>query len=247
MLKFHKFIAVAFALAFLILLQQFPVERPVFRILVGVVGVFLAAVTAYNFWYLKAVQKYSFWRLLAPTVFYITAFGVYGIIPWYFVKGVFLIITVVLGSLFEIFLGKFSENVVLNESLLTSFGVFMVVSAYNFYFPAFHNIYLLAVLAASFIITRSYFDFIPSTDRYKSVMSLVIGLFMVELFWALSFLPFHYSALGLLLFNAYYFCIVLTFYAVFNTLNIKKLKFHAWLLTVCTMLVLIATPWRIIN
>ncbi len=184
---------------------------------------------------------------MIPTLFYTAAFALYAIIPWYFVKGIFLILTFGLGIFFLLFLGSFAENVILNQSLIISFAVYMALSAYNFYFPSYQNLYLIGVFTASLIVTRAYLDFVPKTPRFKLATALAISLFMVELYWALMFLPLHYSVSGLLLFNAYYFFIVLTFYSLFNTLNAKKLAFHLWLLGLTSLAILIATPWEIIS
>lgn len=243
--KYHKYISIGFALVFLIMLQQFPIYRPLFRILALVFLVFLAFFSAYNYWYLRKIQKYNFWVWLSPSFFYLSGFMLFLVIPDDFIKGLFLLATVALAAIFEAFLGNYSENVFLAEHLIMAFGFFTALTAYNFYYPNFLTLQLLGVFLAAFFMTRSLYEFIPRSGKTKLVAALAIGLFCSELFWAESFLPFHFSVLAYWLFNLFYLFLVLNYYYFFHTLNAKKFAFHLTLIFICGAAAFAATPWKI--
>jgi len=248
MQKYHKIVSIFLSIAFLIVLQEFSVPRPIFRFLVPAILLFLGVLTLYNRWYLKTIGSYNPWVLLRPVLFYSSAFSLFLIVVNDFLRGVFLLSIVLLGSLFENFVGNFAENIMLNETLIIAFGVFMSVSAYaQVYAPAFQTLYLVFIFIATFLATRALYEFIPEPNSSKVVAAVVIAFFMTEVFWAMTFLPFHYSASALMLFNVYYFCLILNYYYSFNTLNIRKFQFHLVLMSVCSGFIFLLTPWKILG
>jgi hypothetical protein len=248
MTKYHKIISVVFSLVFLILLQEFSVPRPIFRFLLPVFLLFLLVLTAYNKKYLETLQKYNPWTLLRPLLFYTSMFGLFLIIPGNFWRGLFLLLVVALGSIFQIFLGKFAEHVALNETLVIGFGLYMSISAFALlYAPKFQTLYLAAIFAGTFLAVRSFYEVLPQNNSIKMAASAVIALFCTELFWALTFLPLHYSAPALMLFNLFYFCLVLNYYQAFNILNIRKFQLHLGLMMLCSGFIFLLTPWKIIG
>ncbi len=248
MVKYHKIISVIISLVFLILLQKFSVPKPIFRFLVPGFLVFLSLVTFYNRWYLQQLEKFNLWILLRPVLFYTSAFAVLHIIPGDFLRGSFLVLAVIFSTIFEIFLGKFAENIILNETLIIAFGFFMAICASALlYAPGFQTWYVIAVFASVFFTTRSFYDFVPANASSKLVSSLVIAFFCAQVFLAITFLPLHYSASALMLFNIFYFCLILNYYYAFNTLNERKFQFHLGLMVVCSGLVFLLTPWKIIS
>jgi hypothetical protein len=164
----------------------------------------------------------------------------------------FLVTAIFLMILFEILIGSFAENVLINETLLIAFGAFVAILGAGLYLPPFLKFYLnilyaAAVFAATLLITRSFYEFVPHPSGVKLFHSLVISLFCTEVFWALTFLPFHFSVLAILLLNVFYFGLMLNYYSLFQTLSPKKIQFHLVLVVVCSGLVLLATPWRVLN
>jgi hypothetical protein len=248
MAKYHKFVSVFISLVFLILLQELSVPRPIFRFLVPAFLLFLLALTAYNRRYLLELDKYNPWVLLRPALFFTSMFGLFLIIPGSFLRGLFLLAVVALGSLFEIFLGSFAENVSLNETLIIAFGLFMSISAFALlYAPKLQTLYLAALFLGAFLTARAFYEFIPQDARAKLVASLVIALFCTQLFWAFSFLPLHYSASALMLLNVFYFCLALNYYHAFNTLSRSKFRFHLAFMLACSGFIFLLTPWKIIG
>jgi hypothetical protein len=247
MFSYHKITSVVIGVLFLIVLQSFAVPLPVFRFLVPAFSVYALGATLYNYFYLLSVEKYNFWVCIKPTLLMVSGFSLFVLLPNSFLRSAFLLFTVVLLSFFEMFLGNFSENIQLSEALLTVFSVFVSVCAYNQYFPPYQFLYIAVLFFAAFIVTRSFFESIPQPEAVKRLHSVGIALFVTEVYWALTFLPFHYSAIALILFNLYYFMIALDYYHFFNILNAQKLKFHFILLACFTFAIFIATPWKIIN
>ena len=245
--KYHNYIAVAINVSFLILLQEFSYPRPVFRFLIPIFFLFAAIISLYHYWYLRKIEKFNLWTLIRPVLYYASAFSLFIIITPDFLKGLFLISAVALGFVFEIFMGKFAENVVLNETLLVAFGMFMSVFAYALYYaPAFLTWYLAIIFVGSFLSIRSLYEFIPNINGSRLTASVAIALFMTQIFWTLTFLPLHYSADAIILFNAFYFCVILNYYYAFNNLNTRKFQLHFFIFMGINIFILVVTPWKIL-
>lgn len=247
MLKYHKLIAFSFGLLFLLMLQKFATPEPVFRYLVPVFLLFTGGVSFYNRWYLKQTGKYNIWILIRPVLLLFSAFGIFLIIPSAAIRGLFLISAVFIITLFEIILGNQAENILLNETLVIAFGLFFTFFAAYHYFPAYQPVYLTGIFFGSSFLSRSFYEFLPKDAAIKLLASVALGFFSSQLFWALNFLPFHFSVLALLLFNAFYLCLILNYYYLFHILNFKKVQFHLFLILVCDAGVLLATPWKVIS
>lgn len=245
MIKHHKLISFIFALVFLIVLQKFAFPEPVFRFLLPAFLLYAGAITIYNRWYLKRIQKYNFWILIRPILLLAAGFGLFLTIPSQFFRGIFLITAVGMITFFQIILGNFAENILLNETLIIAFGLFFYFFGAYYYAPAYQTLYLLGVFLGSSLLVRSFYEFIAQPEKTKVVGAVTIGLFCVELYWVLNFLQFHFSVLTLLLFNFFYFCLILNYYYLFHTLNLKKIQFHLFLMLACVVLVFAATPWII--
>lgn len=264
MIKYHNYISIFIGLLYLIVLQEFAVPQPIFRFLAPAVLIFSLAASAYNRWYLQQLQKYNFWVVLRQFMLFLSAFGVFTLIPSSGLRGLFLVITVALISFFEYVLASFAENLLINQTLIVAFGFFVSLAAYCQYFPnlillpfvrnfppawqfSMQPFYVAGVFFATLLLARSFFESIPQSSRVKLLNSVAIALFCTEVFWALTFLPLHYSALAILLFNLFYFCLILDYYYLFQILNFKKIQFHLVLIALCSSLVLFITPWRILS
>lgn len=247
MLRHHKLISFCVGLGFLIVLQKFASPAPIFRFLLPAFVFYAAIVTLYNRWYLTQIQKYNVWVLLRPLLLFASAFGVFFFTQDQTLRGLILIGYVFIITLFEVILGKQAENILLNETLVIAFGIFFVFFAAYLYAPAYQTLYLAGVFAGATLLARTFYEFIPQSSQAKIVGSVFLGLFCSELFWALNFLPLHFSVLSLLLFNFFYFCLILNYYYLFHILNLKKIQFHLFLMAATSIFALLATPWIIIN
>lgn len=247
MTKHHNLISFALALLFLIVLQKFATPEPVFRFLLPAFLIYLFVVGYYNRWYLKKIGKYDFWTALRPLLLLAAGFGVFLVVPSAFLRGAFLIITVAFITFFEVILGNFTENILLNQTLLIAFGMFFYFFGAYYYTPSYQPLYLLGVFLGSALLARSFYQLLPQTNKVRAVGAVAIGLFCGELFFVLNFLQFHFSVLSLLLFNVFYFCLITNYYFLFHNLSFKKVQFHLLLMVFCVGLALLATPWKIIS
>jgi hypothetical protein len=244
-IKHHKLVAVCIGLLFLLVVQNFSSPIPVFRFLVPAVLAYIFFVGLYNRWYLKKIGKYNFWAVILPGLLMLAAFGAFLVIPSQNLRGLFLTLAVVLIALAEIILGNMSENLMLNQTLVVAFGLFFSLFGAYFYTPNFEPLYLIGIFFAGALLTRVFYESVPQPQRTKLVGSVVIGLFCAEMFWVLNFLNFHFSVLSLIMFNIFYFCLILNYYHLFHNLNFKKIQFHLLLIAFCSLMVVLATPWTV--
>jgi hypothetical protein len=263
--KYHKFISLAVGLLFAAILQVFSTPQPVFRILAPAFLAFCAAATYYNKRYLESLGKNNFWVLLRPVLLFLSGFGDFFLLPSGGFRAAFLISAVAVIFLVELALGNFSENLLINETLVIGFGFFTALTAFNQYFingggftvfgrPLFGNLhfglqsfYLGLTFLSVLLLSRSFYEFLPQPPRVKWASAASLGLFCAEMFWALSFLPFHYSAQAVILFCVFYFCLILNYFHLFNALTLKKAQFHLFLIILACGIAVLATPWKILN
>lgn len=247
MLKHHNLISLSLGLLFLVIVGKFSTPEPIFRFLLPAFLIYAGLTAWYNRRYLTAINKYNFWLLLRPFLLQLSAFGIFLIIPSPFLRALFLLSAVLIIASAEIFLGNAAENIMLNETLIIAFGLFFSLFAADYYAPAYEPWWFLGVFLGSALLARSFYELVPRSDAVKGFGAVVIGLFCGEFYWALNFLHFHYSVLSLLLFNVFYFCLVVNYYHLFRMLNFKKIQFHLFLILICGLLALLATPWAIIQ
>lgn len=245
-------VSVIIGLLYLMVLQGFSTPQPVFRFLVPAVLLFALLVSFYNYLYLRSLQKYDIWTVLRPFLLLLSGFGVFLLMPSAGLRGLFLVVTTAIVAFFEYSLGSFSENLLVNEILVIALGFFLSFCAFSQYFPdipqfSLQPLYVIGVFVFTFLLSRSFYEIIPHSPQFKLVNSLAVSLFCTEAFWALTFLPFHYSIAAVLLFNLFYLCLILNYYYLFQTLNFKKIQFHLALALFSSMIVLLATPWKTIN
>jgi hypothetical protein len=246
-LKQHKLISICIGLMFLLVVQNFSSPEPIFRFLLPAVLLYICLTAVYNRWYLKQTGKYNFWALLLPGILMAVALGVFLVIHSPNLRGLFLAATVIFIALAEIILGNMSENLMLNQTLIIAFGLFFGLFGAYYYTPSYQPLYLIGVFLGAGLLARVFYESVPQPDKIKIIGAIAIGLFCAELFWVLNFLQFHFSALSLILFNIFYFCLILNYYHLFHNLNLKKVKFHLLLIAFCSVLVALATPWAIIS
>lgn len=246
MLKRHNLSSLLFGVLLVIVLQKFSYPDTVFRFFLPAFMGFSLLLGIYNYYYLKKLQRYNFWVWLRPIMLCLSILGVFASVPNDFMRGLSLATGAVLLVFFELALGKFSDNINTNETLLISFGGIVAVSSLNFTFPKFSAIFVALVFLGASLVSRSFLEFIPQSNKIKLVMALTLGFFTAQFFWALSFLPLHFSALALILFGLFYFLLIINYYFLFNILTAQKIKFHFWLVAICIAAVFLATPWAII-
>lgn len=253
MFQYHKLISFSIGLLFLAVLQTFSVPTPVFRFLIAAFLLYILAVAWYNKKYLEAIGKYSFWGIVRPAMLATSGLGIFFFLPSEGLRNLFLLISVGTVSAFELFLGNFSENFLISEILIVAFGLFLTFSGLDFYFPgtgggnlSLQPLYAAGVFATVYLLSRSLYEYTPLSAPLKNVSAVVMGLFCSQFFWAVGFLPLHYTVSAFLLLNFLYLSLMLHYYHIYNTLNFKKIYFHLGLFAACIALVLLTTPWRVL-
>jgi len=258
MRRYHNLISFLIGVGFFLTLQNLSI----FRYLLPAFLIFTLLVSWYNKWYLRQIQKYNFWVIVRPFLLLWSGFGIFFTVPSAGMRSLFLAVSILLIIFFELMIGNFAENLLINETLIISLGLFITFSAFNQYFLKIENFnlvffqikslslqpfYIIGLILSSFLLARSFYEFIPKPNKTKILASLIIALFCVELFWSLSFLPFHYPVLGLILFNIFYFCLIISYYHFFQTLNFKKIQFHLMFIILTSSSVALTTPWKILE
>lgn len=244
--KYHRIISAILSIAFLVVVQIFATPQPIFRYLIPAFVGLLAVFALYNWVYLRSEQKFNWWLWLRPLLFLVSWFGVFFIIPADWLRGLFLLVGLPLVYFIEATTSSVGQQLLFNEVLLTAFCFFMSAAAVVQYFPRFGLWYMVAVFAFTTLLSRASYEFTPLTPRNRWSSSLTIALFSTELFWALNFLPLHYSALAVILFNLFYLCWALYYYSVFNHITPKRVQFHLILAAVFIFVIVVVTPWRIL-
>ena len=247
MLQYHKIISIVLGLLFLVVLQAFSNPLPIFRFLLPAFLGLLAITYFYNRNYLRSLGKENFWVLMRPSLLLTSGFLLFLVLPGPISRGFFFVATVAMIATFEILLANYSENLMLNEAIITAFGFCFAFSRFAQDFPSFQYLYVLGVFGGLLLITRCFYEFIPHSNNAKWLNALVVAFLSAQIFWAASFLPFHFSVLAILMVNFFYAMLALNYYRLFNTLNLQKIKFHLALSGISLALVLSATPWRIID
>jgi hypothetical protein len=214
--------------------------------------VFCALVSAYNYWYLRKTEKYNSWVVVRIVLLLAGLFGIFLSIPSLGWRGAFLILSVAIIAAAQILIANFSENILINETLIAAAGLFLGILGATLYIPPFsafylNLLYMALVFSSSSLLARSFYEFLPHPAFVKLAGSLIIGFFTTQSFWALGFLPFHFSATAIILLNFFYFCLILNYYYLFHILNAKKIIFHFGLMAIADFVVLIFTPWNILD
>jgi hypothetical protein len=247
MQKYHNVISLVISVAFIVIIQLFASPQPTFRYLVPAFFLYVAVVGSYNYWYLQSLNKFSVWVWMRFPLLLGGWFTLFLLAPSSVLRGMFLVIGLVLLYFFESFVDSFGEQLLFNQVLLTAFTFFISLFAFNWYFQFASFYFLLATFGLVTILTRSSFAATPVPVPLQWVGSVALGLFTAEVYWSLSFLPFHYSALGLILFAVFYCAWSLYYYFLFNHITMKKIQFHLSLSSVFIILILILTRWSIIK
>lgn len=239
---YHKIASSIIALSFLVLVQS---SDGVFRFLLAAMVIFTSAVLGYNYWYLKINNFFSFWTWVRPALFFIGLLAIYFVVPGSGIKGLFLIASVGLIYLFEVKLLVASEQLLFLETLVTYFGWALGIFAINFYILPKTYLILGAIALSTFFISRCSFEYIPQTEQKRNFYSWFLALCALEISWAMLFLPVHFTALSIILFNIFYVLWIIIYYHMLHNLTAQKVSFHLILASLIVILTLVSTPWRV--
>ncbi len=225
---------------------MFATPLPVFRFLLPAFIVFLLILGLYNFIYLKTIHKANVWIWLGPILFFVSWFGLFFIVPNDFLRGMFLLLGLLIGYWIENLLGHEGQHIIFNRVVIISFAGFVTIESLSSYYLVHSLIYLLAVFGFLVLLVRSFYESTPQPVKVKWLGTLLVSLLCTELFWALSFLPFHYSVLALMLFNLFYLIWSLNYYSLFNILSPRKIQFQVLIAFAFIIFIVLLSPWRVL-
>lgn len=244
--KIHLIVSAVIAILFLVVTQIFASPLPVFRFLVPAFAIYLIAAAIYNRWYLtRNGEQLNMWVWLRFPLFLITWFGLFFLIPSGLGRGMFLLISLPIIFFFESLVGNMGQQLGWNEFLLTIAALMLSLFGFSYYFQIPGVILLLGVFLSVTIVVRSSLELVPHAAVVRWVASLSLGLFATELFWVISFLPLHYSALAIFAFNILYVLWIIYYHYLYRTLTRKQIQFHLVLALLLALVMLISTPWSI--
>ena len=244
-LRIHLIISAVIAVAFVVIVQVFASPLPVFRFLLPAFLVYLVVVSLYNRWYMRKQNRWNVWVWLRLPMFLASWFGVFFLLPSSFARGLFLLALVPVTFFFESLVGNIGQQLGWNEFLLTLGASLITLFGFSYYFLLPGLVYLMLTFLAVAVIVRSSLELVPHSNIVKWVASLAIGLFALELFWGINFLPLHYTALAVVTFNVLYVVWIVYYHYLYHTLTRKQIQFHLVLAIILTIVIFLSTPWSI--
>lgn len=132
-------------------------------------------------------------------------------------------------------------------TIATAFLVSLSIWAWNFYFTApWWSLTLLAFGSYLVIFWACEASF-SQADSFQTIWPILAGLLMVEVFWAMLYLPLHYLTMALVTTTVFY-----ALYEFFNLhirgrLNRMQILFHSVFIIVILMASLLSTAWQPIH
>ena len=243
----HKIFSAILAVAYVIIVQWFASPIPVFRFLVPAFIGFLIILTLYNWRYLKSQNDLSWWLLVRVPVFVLVWFGVLFIIPTGYGRVLYLFASVPVIFFFETLVANKGQQLGWNLFLLSLASLLMALYGFNFYFPLSGLVYLALIFVGVLTLVRISVESVPHPSNVKWLAGLVLALFAAELFWVLQFLPLHFSVLAVINFNILYLLWAIYYHYLYQTLTSKQIQFNILLALGLSIIILVSSPWTILN
>lgn len=241
----HKIVSAFFAIAFGVIIYTLTSGDLVFRYLVPALFLYLLAMTFYNWRYLVKQEQYNIWLLIRIPLFVFIWFGLLFIIPFGFVRTVFLVISVPLIFMFETLVANKGQQLGWNLYLISLASLLLGLYGFHFYFPLSGLLYLALIFLGVSVLVRTSVDAVPHPSAVKWFASLVLGLFAAQIFWILQFLPLHFSVLSILSFIILYLLWAIYYHYLYQSLTRRQIQFNLLLVIIFSILILISSPWTI--
>lgn len=243
----HRWVSMVVAVLFVVTIQTFTSPVVVFRELVPAVVFFILLLQAYHYFYLHKSGIKAFWIIVRSGLLLLALAGTFLLLPSPLLRGLFLVGTAALLAVAELWVDSLGEQFVMNSTLLTAFCLFLSAWGMGYYFFN-SSLYIMATcVVALLLLLRGVLDIVPQSSGKKWLGALLLSLWTTEIFWALSFLPLHYSALAVLSFAFFYAIWALYYYALFHAVTAKRLQFHLIVASLVALVTLLATPWKAIT
>lgn len=245
--KRHKIISAILAVLTLVVVQIFASPLPVFRFLIPAIAILVVGVLIYDYFYLREVDAFSVWKLVRVGLLFVAWFGILFLLPGYFARGVFLIASLPVLYMVQVLLANIGEQLLINEMLLTAFGLFLTSWGFQYYYHLSERYIFVFEFLAILLLLRASFADVPHSNQTRSLSALALSLFIAEIHWALTFLPFHFSVSAVILFVFFYVLWILYHYALFKVLTPKRVLFYTVFAFVSSIIIVVVTPWSIIG
>lgn len=242
--KYRVFsLVVAIVLPLVVYLLSVP--RPIYRFMIPafLALVFLTQVYAWSTQLEFAGQRR--WAIVRSACFFVSWFCIFFVVPADF-RVLYMLISVPVLFLGQVFVLYTGETVLVAHTMLCAIGALLGAAAAEFYFKAGSTLLTLMVFSFELVLCLATYAFIPQSSKVRLLSSLVVALLATELYTATLFLPFHYTVLGFLTFLGFYVLWLLTYYWQFGVLTKRRVQFYLVTALALAVLVLLATPWRIV-
>jgi hypothetical protein len=239
----HKLISSILALLFLVLISSF---SSVFRFLLSAAIIYAAIFLAYNYWYLKTKNFFTFWSWLRPFLFLCALLGLFFIVPANLSAGFYLIGATLFLFFVEYYIINPSEQKIFFETLFSFFGLSLTIFAFNFYFVPSNSLTLILIFLISYLVTRASLDYVTVSNQSKNFYAWLLALIMLELSWALIYLPLTFATLSVIVLNIFYGFWIIVYHHLYHNLSLKKIVFHLIFALIIIILAFLSTPWRIV-
>jgi hypothetical protein len=243
--RLHLIISAVIAITFLVVVQIFATPVPVYRFLVPAYILYVAAVAGYNWWYLRKQNLLNYWVWLRLPLFLLSWFGLFFLVPSGLGRGLFLLVSLPIIFFFESLVGNTGQQLGWNEFLLTCAAVLLTLFGLSYYFNLPGILYLIAMFGAVTLVVRSSMELVPHQSIVKWIAAMALGLFATELFWGISFLPLHYTALAIFTFIVLYVLWIIYYHYLYQTLTRRQIQFHLLLALLLVIVMFLSTPWGI--
>lgn len=241
----HKIISGILAIAFVVVVQWFAVPVPVFRLLIPAFIIYLGIITLYNWRYLISQQAFSYWLLVRLPIFLLVWFGLLFVIPFGFIRSLFLLSSLVIIFFFETLAANKGQQLAWSLFLVSLASLQLALFGFSFYFPLHGLVYLLLNFVGILLLVRTAIDTVPHSNGVKWLAGLVLGLFAAEIFWALQFLPLHFSVLAVISFMIMYLLWAIYYHYLYQTLTAKQIQLSVFLVLFLSAVILLSSPWTI--
>lgn len=242
--KYRVFsLVVAVVLPLVVYLLSVP--RPIYRFMIPAFVVLVGLTQVFSWSAHVEFAGQRRWAMARSVCFFLSWFCVFFVVPadlrlWYMVLSVPILF---IGQALVLYAG---ETVLVTHTILSSIGVLMGAAAAEFYFRAGSALLTLVVFGFELVLCMATYAFIPQSRKVQLLASLVVALLATEFYTATLFLPFHYTVLGFLSFLVFYVLWLLTYYWQFGVLVKRRVQFYVATVILLAVLVLLATPWRIV-
>lgn len=214
--------------------------------LIATVGVFtLLCLLVDSLLYRKQLSRFSDFTFLCYPLFWIAAsLGLAALMP----DGFWQVITALLLAMgfwkLQLELSPFASSSVLDNIFFFSvFGIFLAVWAADFYFTPGWWVILASVFALGWLFFWTAFFVTDASARAKLVYSSVLAFLLMQVSWAMLFLPLHFFSLSLVLSGVFYVFWHITRFHLQKTLTREKTIFYIVFASGVEVLAFLTTAW----